>query len=254
MHLQSQRLWAAAVAALLLSTACAQALVADTTAVAEQIAPPSTYANNPACDARPQLFLNPRLARQGATLQLVPAEPVGAYAPREIVPEFVTGWTATPAGQVTISKDGKSMTVAETATPGAEVTVSANYCDRPFSRTIRIIGKTETVIAGMWHQESIACTGETPTEPVREFDLSDRGEFSITYAPFESYRDFWGKADFSSAAGTLMLTTTGGNRVPSDARLSGKANLTPDGKLVLDGFFLSQPQTTGGLCTYTFAK
>lgn len=254
MHMQSQRLWAGAIAALLLSTACVQAPVADTPAAAEQIAPPPSYTNHPACDAQPQLFLNPRLARQGATLELVPAEPVGAYAPREILPAFVTGWTATPAGQVTIAADGKSMTVAETATPGAEVTISAKYCDRPFSRTIRIIGKSETVIAGMWHQESIACTGETPQEPVREFDLSDRGDFSITYAPFESYRDFWGKADFNSATGTLAMTTTGGNRVPSDAKLSGKASLTPEGKLVLDGFFLSQPQTTGGACTYTFAK
>ena len=100
----------------------------------------------------------------------------------------------------------------------------------------------------------MTCTGETPAEPVRELDIKDTGDFSITYAPFESYRDFWGTTDIDMAAGKLAFAITGGNRVPSGAKLSGKASLTADGKLVLDGFFLSQPQAGGGQCRYVFAR
>ena len=88
----------------------------------------------------------------------------------------------------------------------------------------------------------------------RGFEIKDLGDFSITYFPFESYRDFWGKAQFDATAGTLTMTTTGGNRVPANADLSGKATLTPGGQLILSDVFLSEPQTTGGVCTYTFGK
>lgn len=246
----NRRLWAAAIAVLAVA-GCAQ--TPPNMAIEEIIEPPDP-AIAAACEARPALFLNPRIARQGATLQLVPAEPVGAFAPREIRPEFLKAWTAQPAGQVSIAKDGKSMTVLDTSTPGTEVTISATYCDKPFARTIRIVGRNEIVLAGMWHQESVSCTGETPTEPVREFDISDRDGFSITYAPFESYKDFWGDVAFDAKAGTLGMTIKDGNRVPSGAKLSGKASMTPEGKLVLDGFFLSQPQAGGGVCSYVFGK
>lgn len=215
---------------------------------------PIIVPEDPACEARPAIFVNPAVARQGATMKLVVQEPVGAYAPREIFPQLITGWTASPAGLVTIAKDGDSLTVAENAKPGVDVTLAMKYCGRPVSRTIRIVGKTELVITGRWGQESITCTGETPREPIRELIFKDTGDFSITYAPFESYTDFWGKIDVNIPAGTLALNVENGNSLPTGGKLSGAMSLTSDDKLVLDGFFLSRPEQSGGSCRYVFSK
>jgi hypothetical protein len=239
--------YAAAFSAALILAACAQ--TPEQTASTQAASPARIITDHPSCDAHPAIFVSPRIARQGATL-----EPVGAYAPRDIPPELVTGWTASPSGQVSLAADGSAFTVAPNAKPGTDVTLAAKFCGKTLTRTIRIVGKDEPVLTGMWRQESVSCTGETPSEPVRELDIKDNGEFSITYAPFESYRDFWGAADADMTAGTLALTITGGNRVPAGVKLSGKASLTPDGKLTLDGFFLSQPESTGGQCRYVFAK
>ncbi len=209
---------------------------------------------NPACEARPAIFVNPAIARQGATMKLIVQEPVGAFGPREIFPQLITGWTASPAGLVTLAKDGSSLTVSETAKPGVDVTLAMKYCDRPVSRTIRIVGKTEPVITGRWGQESITCTGETPQQPIRELIFKDTGDYSITYAPFESYTDYWGKAAADFAAGTLALTVEDGNSTPAGGKLSGKMSMTADNKLILDGFFLSRPEQSGGSCRYVFTQ
>lgn len=244
---------AAAVSAALALMSCAQAPEVEQQSAA-LVEEPVIVPEDPACEARPAIFVNPAVARQGATMKLIVEEPVGAYAPRQIFPSFVTGWTASPAGLVTIAKDGDSLTIAENAKPGVDVTLAMKYCGRPVSRTIRIVGKTEPVITGRWGQESITCTGETPREPIRELIFKDTGDFSITYAPFESYTDFWGTAVVNIVAGTLALNVEDGNSLPTSGKLSGTMSLTADDKLVLDGFFLSRPEQSGGSCRYVFTK
>lgn len=242
-------------ACLIAVSACAQAPVESVAASALEQPPEQVITDHEACGYYPAIFLGPPIARQGTDMIVEVREPVGAYAPRPIPPELLTGWKATPAGQVTVARDGKSMRVLPSATPGANVTISASFCGkREITRTIRIVGKDEPVLTGNWREQSKMCIGETPADPVNELEFKDIGEFSVTYFPFESYRDYWGAMAFDAAAGTLSLATTGGNRVPTQAKLSGKVSLTPDGKLVLEGFFLSEPRTTGGSCTYTFAK
>lgn len=241
-------------ACLIAVSACAQA-PEQAAVVAEAEPPERVITDHEACSYNAAIFLGPPIARRGAEMVVEVREPVGAYAPRPIPPELLTGWKASPAGQVTVARDGKSMTVLPSSTPGTQVTISASFCGkRDITRTIRIVGKDEPVLTGLWREQSKQCTGETPKDPVNELEIKDIGEFSITYFPFESYRDYWGTAAFDAKAGTLTMATTGGNRVPQGATLSGKATLTPEGQLVLDGFFLSQPQTTGGQCRYVFAK
>jgi len=241
-------------ACLVAVSACAQA-PEQAVAVAEIEAPEQVITDHDACGYYPAIFVSPPIARQGAAITLDVREPVGAYAPRPIPPELLTGWTASPAGQVTVARDGKSLSVSPTATPGTEVTLSASFCgQRDIKRTIRIVGKDEPVLTGLWREQSKQCAGETPQDAVRELEISDLGDFSVTYYPFESYRDYWGKAAFDAATGVLTLTIAGGNKVPTHPKLSGRAKLTPEGALVLEHFFLSQPQTTGGVCTYTFGK
>lgn len=246
-----KHLW---LACLITVSACAQA-PAETVVVAQAEAPEQVITDHEACGYYPAIFLGPPIARQGADMVVEVREPVGAYAPRPIPPELLTGWKASPTGQVTVARDGKSMKVLANATPGTDVTLSASFCGkRDITRTIRIVGKDEPVLTGLWREQSRQCAGETPKDPVNELEFKDVGEFSVTYFPFESYRDYWGAYAFDAATGMLSMTTTGGNRVPTNPKLSGRATLTAEGTLMLERFYLSQPETVGGVCTYTFKK
>jgi hypothetical protein len=241
-------------ACLIAVSACAQA-PDDVVVAADEPTPEQIITDHEACGFYPAIFVNPAIARQGADIKVVISEPVGPYPPRPVPPELLTGWKATPAGQVDLSRDGSKFTVLPTATPGTDVTLSASFCgQRDITRTIRVVGKDQPVLTGLWREKSKQCAGETPKDPVNELEFKDTGDFSVTYFPFESYRDYWGKAEFDAATNMLTFAITGGNKVPANPKLSGRATLTPEGALVLERFYLSQPQTVGGVCTYTFGK
>lgn len=107
---------------------------------------------------------------------------------------------------------------------------------------------------GIWKQESIACIGETPTEPVRELEFLNDGEFLLTYQPFENYHDFWGDVVFDMTTGDFALNIKGGNRIPTFVKMAGKAYFASPQKLVLEEFFLSAPRGDGGRCNYVFGR
>jgi hypothetical protein len=88
---------------------------------------------------------------------------------------------------------------------------------------------------------------------VGELEFSGENRFSVTFNPFESYRDYWGTYSFDPATKRLTMTVEGGNFVPPGLDLEGTADLGPDG-LVLTDMFLG---TRGGFlapsrCTYRF--
>jgi len=228
----------------------------ETPPVAGQAAPAEqAVTDHKACSYFPAIFLDPAIARQGADLTIRILEPPGPFGSRPIPRELLTGWKAVPDGEVSLSHDGATLSVLPSATPGATVEISASFCGRrEISRTLRIVGKDEPVLTGLWREQGKQCEGETPGDIVRELEFRDTGYFSVTYTPFEAYRDFWGQFAFNPSDGQLTMTITGGNKVPSQARLSGKATLRPDGALVLEQVFLSEPRTVGGVCTYTFGK
>jgi hypothetical protein len=114
----------------------------------------------------------------------------------------------------------------------------------------QVIGRDEVVLTGRYSQQSVeGC--EIP-EPIGELEFNPGNRFSVTYRPFESYRDYWGSYDFDPATGRIALKPEGGNFVPSGLDLEGEAKLV-DGRLVLSGVFLGsrggRPQEN---CTYRF--
>ena len=113
------------------------------------------------------------------------------------------------------------------------------------------------ILVGLWRQVEIECSGAQPSELVRELEFKAPGAFSVTFLPFETYRDYWGQVDFDPAAGRLTLTVEGGNQEPENAILSGSAHLEGDGRrLVLEGFNLGNAHhyNSGWPCRYVFAR
>ena len=90
-------------------------------------------------------------------------------------------------------------------------------------------------IAGTWTEVTPVTCGDgaaVAADPLLELVFSPDGNFSVTWEPFETYRDYWGTYTYT-ASGELNMHVTDGNALPPAADLAGHADLAADGALVL---------------------
>lgn len=203
------------------------------------------------------LTAHPPTARQGETLTLRAHVPQGPYAPKSVPITCLTQWTVHPAGAASVSPLDGRLTIAPDAPAPEILTVGAQAPGGFAHLTTALVGRDDLVLTGRWSQVEIDC-GEAapPKEPVRELEFDSLGGFSVTYLPFETYRDYWGQARFDATLGKLDLTVTGENFTPRDPILSGPVRLDAEGRLILDGFNLGEREPTRrpGPCRYVFAR
>ncbi len=208
-------------------------------------------------DDRVLLTSDPGVARQGETISLRAYVLQGPYAAKDVPLECLAGWIIAPTGAATLSLDHSRLTIAADAPAGELLTVEAQGPGGFAHLTTTLIGRDERVLTGRWRQVDVDCpTGSEPREPVRELEFNAMGGFAVTYLPFETYKDYWGKARFDDARGHLLLTVQGGNREPRNPLLEGEARLGANGRLTLNGFHLGaqDPLTPARPCRYVFAR
>ena len=82
----------------------------------------------------------------------------------------------------------------------------------PASAAIETAPVAAPTLAGKWSQVREACNGHAIGEVIFRPD----GTFAVTWAPFETYVDYWGTYRFDPGTGELALTPDGGNFVPAD--------------------------------------
>lgn len=143
-----------------------------------------------------------------------------------------------------VVKDDK-LTIVPGTPDGTEITVVGEI--RTTGGRRRVEGKLYVIdmaahpTAGNWRQTAISCPGGEQGSPLNELIFNARGEFKATWTPFETYVDYWGKYSFDPATGAIILTPTGGNRVPSDAVLTGTVTVEGN-ELRTKGLSFGQPQ------------
>ena len=119
-------------------------------------------------------------------------------------------------------------------------------------------GMVPTPLDGYWRQVSVVCPdGRTPTDPVQELDFGDAALYSVTFVPFETYKDYWGQARFDLEAGTIAFTSEGGNFKPPGLDLNGTVALEGGRLKIGDVWFGDRtpgapPPSTG--CAYLFER
>ena len=195
------------------------------------------------------LATDTRIYRQGATIRVTPMVDVSPAGTRELPLRCTSGWSV--SGPARLSADRTLLTMDDDAPVGATVAVGFRHAGRPVEARFRVIGRDEVVLTGRWSQRGIeGCGG---AETVRELEFGAENRFSVTFTPFETYRDYWGTYAFDPATGALRLTVEGGNFVPPNLDLEGRAELSADG-LVLGDMFLGSRQgySPPGGCTYRF--
>jgi hypothetical protein len=197
------------------------------------------------------LEISPTSARQGAEITLIPIQVRGPGSEREPT-DCISHWHVDPAlGR--LSADRRTLRIAADAKPGAELVISYQAGGSAVTRSMRVVGRDEIVLTGLRGQRAVE--GCTMQVPVGELEFREDGTFAVTYRPFETYKDYWGRYLFDPSSGALKMTIEGGNYRPADADLEGRAHFDPAGKLVLEDVFLGQPggaPAPGGSCRYTF--
>lgn len=242
-------------AALPLAACAAASSGPEVEVVAQEMALPAecaAFAND-----RVLLTSDPGVARQGETISLRAYVLQGPYASKDVPLGCLAGWMIAPTGAASLSPDHSRLTIAANAPAGELLTVEAQGPGGFAHLTTTLIGRDEQVLTGRWRQVEVDCpTGSDPREPVRELEFDARGGFAVTYLPFETYKDYWGKARFDKARGRLALAVEGGNREPRNPLLEGEARLGADGRLTLNGFHLGaqDPLIPARPCRYVFAR
>ena len=104
-------------------------------------------------------------------------------------------------------------------------------------------------LLGTWRQVETECAG---AEPVRELIFEAGGHYSVTWLPFESYKDYWGAWTYNARTHVLTLTVENGNNIPTDRVMSGEVSLEAH-QLTLGPISLGSPQQ-GARCTAPFRR
>lgn len=81
----------------------------------------------------------------------------------------------------------------------------------------------ENALVGKWRQQDGQCG---VTLDVKELEFRADGWFSVTWRPFETYRDYVGSWSFNERTRELELTIEGGNNRPSDFIGQGRIRLS----------------------------
>lgn len=209
------------------------------------------------------------LLRLGASdVQLRPGEShqfalaiLSSYKPAEEVPACAT-WKVEPTGKgATISPEGL-LKIDPTTPAGAKFVVSADIEHGRAQRQIAVLVYTDKTqpLVGLWKQTGrFGCGGKdqaiaTATEAINELEFRADGWFSVTWQPFETYRDYWGSYTANNANGAISFRIEQGNYVPGDFRGAGKYKLKKDGTLELTGIHLGDKRSPGQVETRASSK
>ncbi|MGB9299077.1 MAG: hypothetical protein WCD51_00640 [Anaerolineae bacterium] len=171
-------------------------------------------------------------------------------------------WSVSPTDGATI--DPKTGVFAvDPGTPSGEVfTVTADVENgrRLVSADVHVYTPEANPLFGIWHEEAqFACETDEeviPEERIGELSFGANGKFSVTWHPFEVYKDYWGTYTFDLNQGTLDLAGAEGNYVPEDLDGGGSWFIDEDGRLVLRDMWLGAPRGGAAVvnCGHRFTR
>jgi hypothetical protein len=194
---------------------------------------------------------------------------LSTYAPPTPVPACAT-WTIEPENKGARVGATGLLRVEDGTPAGSVFTVTANIEQGRAERkvTVYVYDQQTHPLVGLWRQQAqFDCdSGEemSLTQPIHEVEFRASGRFSVTWTPFETYRDYWGLYTTDVSAGSVVLRIDGGNYQPVRFRGEGTFVLSKNGTLELRGAFLGDPRSygteapapekIGKQCRYLFSK
>lgn len=173
-------------------------------------------------------------------------------APRHCVTDIATS----PEGIVQFDADSLSVRVADDAPASALVTITGRLGDQPLEAQIRVVRPEEAPLRGTWRQADATCPDGVMPKPIEELVLDAAHRFSVTWTPFEAYKDYWGSYRFDAADQSFSAEVEGDNQRPSNLDLSGTASVAGD-EMRLDDVWFGDPSrmtAAASRCSYRFVR
>jgi hypothetical protein len=165
-------------------------------------------------------------------------------------------WSVTPEAMATIDRGGVLQVAANAG--GGAIEVKAELATGETAMWTAVVRDPKNpVLSGVWHERGSArCRGARhPDVPIGELKLTEDGRFSVTWQPFETYVDYWGR--YTVTGDTMRWVVEGGNLIPPHLDLEGQFSLTPDA-LTLSEMFLGAQKagvdSDDGSCEYSFGR
>jgi hypothetical protein len=176
--------------------------------------------------------------------------------------EACATWSVDPTEGASVDPDTGVFTVDAATPSGSVFTVSADVENgrRVVSTEVHVFTPQDNPLVGTWKEEAqFACgTGEeaVPEERIGELRFGADGRFSVTWMPFEVYKDYWGTYAYDLVQGTLDLVVIGGNYIPDDVDGSGLFSFDEQGRLILRDMWLGSPRdgTGSANCGHRFTR
>lgn len=201
--------------------------------------------------------------KPGESVQLGLETTEGRFSPTAPLPASCrAAWSVEPAGAASIDAAGL-LTVPAGTPVGTAFLAAAELAGTRARREVRVADPDPSPLVGTWRQAGKAeCGGAavaSDTLGIRELILRPTGQFSVTWLPFESYQDYWGRYEYDRATGRLAMRVEGGNRVPPGIDLDGRATVE-NGRLVMRDIWLGTPGQSpdapagGPSCTVSFSR
>ena len=166
-----------------------------------------------------------------------------------------TVWSSKPESGAAINPETGEFRVDPETVHGTVFTILADVEEGRFLLTteVNVFNRDANPLVGLWREQE--------TGNVNELIFQADGRFTVTWFPFEVYKDYWGDYTFelgSPKSGSIELHMTGGNR--SDIvgfQGSGAFAIDRDGILSLNGVYLGKYDSDTGPtvnCGHRFAK
>jgi hypothetical protein len=171
-------------------------------------------------------------------------------------------WSVSPTDGATIDAETGVFTVRQGTPSGTVFTVTADVENgrRLVSADVYVYTPEANPLFGTWREEvQFSCETDeelVPEERIGELSFGADGKFSVTWHPFEIYKDYWGTYAFDLDQGTLDLTGAEGNYVPEDMDGRGSWVIDEQGRLVLWDMWLGAPSGGPALvnCGHRFTR
>lgn len=199
-------------------------------------------------------WYEPRSAEPGTSIALFPywTDMPGGY--NDLPPGCAGDLSVYPEGAATFARqpDGLAIaTISEDVAPGTRIRLDATYRgEHRISGRVEIYSEEINPLVGTWKQDDEACP---PESAVRELVFTGGNEMTVTWTPFEVYKDYWADYVYDSATGAFSFEVDGGNQVPDDLVASGTLTIIGD-TLIFEDVFLGTPRQADGACKAVFRR
>lgn len=198
-------------------------------------------------------WMEPRSAEPGDKIALFPywTDMPGGY--NDLPAGCLDALSVYPEGAVTFMRQEDGVPVAEVGddvAPGTRIRLDATYNGHDLSGPVEVFRAADNPLVGMWRQDGEGCPADSA---IQELVFTGGGDFSVTWTPFEVYKDYWGTYTYDSETGAVHLEVESGNQIPDDIVPDGTVTADETG-LHFETLSFGTPGQASGACDGDFPK